>query len=52
MSDFSETFFKMQVISVAYRLAIYEFWGLESDLLGMLEGAVIRYFSIFFLENK
>ncbi len=29
-------FLKMQVISVAFRLAIYEFWGLESELLGVL----------------
>jgi hypothetical protein len=42
ISDFSEIFFKMQVISVAFRLAMYEFWGLEPELLGMLEGAVIR----------
>jgi hypothetical protein len=41
----------MQVISVAFKLAIYEFWGLESKLLGMLEGAVIRYSSNFFLKN-
>jgi hypothetical protein len=37
MSDFGEIFFKMQVISVAFRLAMYEFCGLESELLGMLE---------------
>jgi hypothetical protein len=36
----------MQLISVAFRLAMYEFWGLESELLVMLE-AVIRYSSIF-----
>jgi hypothetical protein len=42
----------MQVINVAFKLAIYEFWGLKSELLGMLERAVIRYFSNFFLENN
>jgi hypothetical protein len=42
----------MQFISVAFKLAIYEFWGLESELLGMLEGAVIGYSSNFFLEKN
>jgi hypothetical protein len=42
----------MQVISVAFNLAIYKFWGLESKLLEMLERAVIRYSSHFFLENN
>jgi hypothetical protein len=42
----------MQVISVALRLAMYEFWGLESELLGMLEGAVIWYSINFFPENN
>jgi hypothetical protein len=37
MSDFSEIFFKVQFISVAFGLVMYEFWGLESDLLEMLE---------------
>jgi hypothetical protein len=41
MSDFSEIFFKMQVISENLMLAMYEFWGWESELLGTLEGAVI-----------
>ncbi len=50
MSDFSEIFFKMQVISVAFRLVKIGIWELESELLGMLEGAVIRYSSIYFLE--
>ncbi len=52
MSDFSETFFKMQVISVAFRLVRIGIWELESELLGMLERAVIRYSSIYFLENN
>jgi hypothetical protein len=52
MSDSDEIFFKMQVISVAFKLTIYEFWGLKSELLGMLEGAVIRYTRNFFLENN
>jgi hypothetical protein len=42
----------MQVISVAFKLIIYEFWGMESELLGMLERAVIRYSTSFFLENN
>jgi hypothetical protein len=52
MSDFSEIFFKMQVISVAFRMARSGIWELKSELLGMLEGAVIRYSSIYFLENN
>jgi hypothetical protein len=52
MSDFSEIFFKMQVISVAFRLVRIGIWELESELLGMLERAVIRYSSIYFLENN
>jgi hypothetical protein len=40
-SDFGEIFFKMQVISVAFSLAMFGIWGWESELLGMLEGAVI-----------
>jgi hypothetical protein len=51
-SDFGEIFFKMQVISVAFRLAMFGFWGWKSELLGTLEGAVIRYSSIFFLESN
>jgi hypothetical protein len=31
---------------VAFRLAMYGFWGLESELLEMLEGAVIWYSSM------
>jgi hypothetical protein len=46
-SDPDEIFVKMQVISVAFRMAMDEFWGLESELLGMLEGPVIRYSSNF-----
>jgi hypothetical protein len=42
----------MQFINVAFRLARFGIWALESELLGMLEGAVIRYSSIFFLENN
>jgi hypothetical protein len=42
MSDFSEIFFKMQVISVALRMDMFGFPGLKYELLGMLEGAVIR----------
>jgi hypothetical protein len=42
----------MQVISVAFKLAIYEFWGLETEQLGMLERTVIEYSSSFFLENN
>jgi hypothetical protein len=42
MSDFSEIFFKMQVISVAFRMDMFGFPGLEHELLGMLEGEVIR----------
>jgi hypothetical protein len=41
-------FFKMQVIGVGFRLAISEFWVLESEILGMLEGAVIGYSNSFF----
>jgi hypothetical protein len=52
MSDFDEIFFKMQVISEALMLAMFEIRALESELLGMLEGAVIRYSSIFSLENN
>jgi hypothetical protein len=37
----------MQVISVAFKLTIYEFWGMESELLGILEQAVIEYSSSF-----
>jgi hypothetical protein len=32
----------MQVISVAFRLAMFGIWGWESELLGMLERAVIE----------
>jgi hypothetical protein len=42
----------MQVISVAFRLVKIGIRELESELLGMLEGAVIRYSSIYFLENN
>jgi hypothetical protein len=52
MADSDEISFKMQVISVAFKLAIYEFWGLDSEQLRMLEGAVIWYSSFFFLENN
>jgi hypothetical protein len=31
---------------------MFRIWELESELLGMLEGAVIRYSYIFFQENK
>jgi hypothetical protein len=41
MTDFSEIFFKMQVISVAFKMDMFGFPGLEYEL-GMLEGAVIR----------
>jgi hypothetical protein len=41
-SDFGEIFFKMQVISVAFRLDMFGKWGWEYELLEMLEGAVIR----------
>ncbi len=34
-------FFKMQVISVAFRMDMFGFPGLEPEVLGMLEGAVI-----------
>jgi hypothetical protein len=51
-SNFDEIFFKMQVISEAFRLAMLEIWELDSELLEMLEGAVIRYSSIFYLENN
>ncbi len=52
MSDFSEIFFKMQVISVAFRLVRIGIRELETELLGMLERAVIGYSSIYFLENN
>jgi hypothetical protein len=42
----------MQVISEAFRLAMFEIWELNSELLGMLEEAVIRYSSILYLENN
>jgi hypothetical protein len=32
----------MQVISVAFSMDMFGFPGLEHELLGMLEGAVIR----------
>jgi hypothetical protein len=41
MSDSDEIFFKMQVITVAFRLAMFGIWGWESELLGILEVAVI-----------
>ncbi len=42
MSDFSEFYFKMQVISVVFKVDMFGFPGFEYELLGMLEGAVIR----------
>jgi hypothetical protein len=42
----------MQVNSVAFRIDMFGFPGLEPDLLGMLEGAIIRYSSMFFQENN
>jgi hypothetical protein len=40
-SNFDEIFFEMQVINEAFRLAMFGIWELDSELLGMLEGAVI-----------
>jgi hypothetical protein len=40
-------FFKMQVISVAFRMDMFGFPGLEYELLGMPEGAVISNPSFF-----
>jgi hypothetical protein len=42
----------MQVISEAFRLAMFGIWKLKSELLGMLKGAVVRYSYIFFLVNN
>jgi hypothetical protein len=42
----------MQVICVAFSLAVFGNSGLEHDLPGMLERAVIGYSSNFFLENN
>jgi hypothetical protein len=36
-SDFDEISFKMQVISVAFRLGKVGFWEMETELLGMPE---------------
>jgi hypothetical protein len=33
----------MQIISEAFMLAMSGIWELESELLGMLEGAMVRY---------
>jgi hypothetical protein len=37
----------MQVISVAFRLAMFEFWEMESELLGMPRSEVWCNFSGF-----
>jgi hypothetical protein len=37
----------MQVISVAFRMGMFGFPGLEPELLGMLEGAIISNPSFF-----
>jgi hypothetical protein len=42
----------MQVISEAFMLTMSGIWELESKLLGMLEGAMIRYSYIFFQVNN
>jgi hypothetical protein len=34
-SDFDEIFFKMQVISVAFKMAMFGFREMETELLGM-----------------
>jgi hypothetical protein len=41
----------MQVISAAFRMAMFGILELEYELLGMLEGAVIGYSYSFFQEN-
>jgi hypothetical protein len=51
MSESGEIFFKMQVINEAFRLVIFGIWGWESELLGILERALIRQSFIFFQEN-
>jgi hypothetical protein len=38
MSDFDEIFFKMQVISVAFRMGMCRFGEMETELLGCQEG--------------
>jgi hypothetical protein len=35
MSDFDEIFFKMQVISVAFKMTMCGFGEIEAELLGM-----------------
>jgi hypothetical protein len=47
MFDLGEIFFKMQVISLAFRMDMFGFPGLEHELLGMLEEAVIRNTNFF-----
>jgi hypothetical protein len=48
---FWQVFFKMPGFSVAFWMAMLGIWGLEYDLLGMLEGAVIRISYTFFQVN-
>jgi hypothetical protein len=42
----------MQVISEDFMLAMSGIWELKSELLGMLEGAMVRYSYIFFQVNN
>jgi hypothetical protein len=49
---FWRSFFKMQVISVAFRLAMFRFWGWKFELLGMPGRSSDQVFQHFFLENK
>jgi hypothetical protein len=48
---FWQVFFKMPGFSVAFWMAMLGNWELEYDLLGMLEGAVIRIPYTFFQVN-
>jgi hypothetical protein len=48
MSNLGDIYAKMQVISVAFRMAMFGNWDLEYGLLGMLKGAVIGLSYILF----